>query len=208
MLTPRDFPSNMIGYRFYIPDNVELSKPFTNQSDRRLISIMKRYNSDIKLTLEIRHKRGNRMRAVIVKAHDKKSLEGCLRRFDECFPMLYACSNLQTASSHLKMTDLRRYYTSEDLGIDSTLTMITYYKLEFHIETGKMEIYRRWRQSPAASIIRQLRCMLVVAMKDARGTGFLRRYAIVSGENRSHVIKCYEKLRMAIVDLPDINATK
>ncbi|KAL7062910.1 hypothetical protein AAHC03_01929 [Spirometra sp. Aus1] len=195
--------TGLVGYRFYIPSEGGILKPFLNGCDRRMLSIQKSCNCEIRLTQEARLKRGQKVRAVIVTGHDKNSLESCLRRLDDTFPRFYACANLQSAKSALKIVELKRYLTDEDLAIDKPSTPITYYQLAFNLDRSDIPSYEIWRQGSDASLIKKLGCSVVVSSKDTPGTGFLRRYALITGENKKAVIRSYDILRSTFTNLPE-----
>ncbi|VDM30662.1 unnamed protein product [Hydatigera taeniaeformis] len=193
----------LCGYRFYISDDTNTLKPFLKEDDRRIASIQKTCNSRICLTRETRVRKGQKRRAVLVHAHSRRELELCLRRIDDTFPNLYACSNLYDAVAAVRMIRLRKYQTTEDLSVGLLSTMVTYYQLSFNFDSRDMVKYDYWRKTCDAMLCKKLGCVLLIAMKDTPGAGFLRRHAIISGECRKNVITSYNVLRATFAELPE-----
>ncbi|CDS41024.1 conserved hypothetical protein [Echinococcus multilocularis] len=198
-----DHQETLCGYRFYISDDTNTLKPFLKEDDRRIASIQKTCHSRIYLTRETRIRKGQKRRAVLVRAHSRKDLEICLRRIDDTFPHLYACSNLDDAVAAAHMVRLRKYHTNEDLSLSLPSTIVIYYQLSFNFDSGDMARYEHWRKTPDALLFKELRCVLLIAMKDTPGAGFLRRYAIISGECRKNVVTSYKVLRATFANLPE-----
>ena len=196
-------PETHCGYRFYISDDPNTLKPFLKSDDRRILSIQKICHSRIYLTRETCIRKGQKMRAVLVSAHSRKDLETCLHRIDDAFPHLYACANISAASAAIRLVQLKKYYTHEDLALGLPSTTVAYYQLSFNFDSGDMTRYEHWRKTSDAMLIKQLGCVLLVSMKDTPGAGFLRRYALISGERRKNVIISYKVFRATFIYLPE-----
>lgn len=199
----RDHQETLCGYRFYVSDDTNTLKPFLKEDDRRIASIQKACHSHIYLTRETRIRKGQKRRAVLVRAHSRRELEICLKRIDDTFPNLYACSNLNDAVAAVRMVRLRKYHTNEDLSFSLPSTMVTYYQLSFNFDSGDMARYEHWRKTSDALLFKKLGCVLLIATKDTPGAGFLRRYAIISGECRKNVVTSYSVLRATFAYLPE-----
>ncbi len=192
----------LYGYKFYIPDEARSVKPFINCDDRRVAAIQKSFQSEICLTRDTCIRKGQKARAVLVRARNRRILEACLRRIDETFPDLFACANLRNATSTLQMIELKKYFTNEDLSTAFTPDSITYYQLTFYLDSGEMSTYEYWRKTTDALRIKKLGCVLLVSLKDSSGAGFLRRYALISGEDRKNVIEAFRIFRETFASLP------
>ncbi|KAL5111420.1 hypothetical protein TcWFU_001633 [Taenia crassiceps] len=101
------------------------------------------------------------------------------------------------------MVRLKKYHTNEDLSLSLPSMMVIYYQLSFNFDSGDMARYERWRKTSDALLFKKLECVLLIAMKDTPGAGFLRRYAIISGRCRKNVVTSYSVLRATFVHLPE-----
>ncbi|KAM7539855.1 hypothetical protein Aperf_G00000037047 [Anoplocephala perfoliata] len=163
-------------------------------------------NSRIILTQETSLRKGQKKRAVLVRAPNRKDLEICLRRIDNTFPLLYACSNLSDATTTVSLVQLKKYCTTEDICLNfESPVLVYYYKLTFNLDSGDMSRYDHWQNTPDALIVKNLGCTLLVSAKDTPGPGFLRRYALISGVSRKNVIVSYEIFRSTFAYLPELN---
>lgn len=197
---------NLCGYRFYITDDPVTLKPFLNEGDRRIISIQKICNTKISLTHETCLRKGQKKRAVLVRARSRKDLEICLRRIDDTFPRLYACSNLNDAITAIRLVQLKKYFTTEDICLNfESPVLVYYYKLTFNLDSGDASRYDHWQSTSDALIVKNLGCTLLISAKDTPGPGFLRRYALISGVSRKKVIISYNIFRSTFAYLPELN---
>lgn len=193
----------LCGYRFFVADDANTLKPFMNCEDRRIASIQKTCESRIYLTRDICLRKGQRKRAVLVRARTRRTVETCLRRIDDTFPKLYACACLHNAKTTLQMVQLKKYCTNEDISVNFPPSPVVYYQLSFFFDAGDMAAYEYWKQSTDALLVKQCGCTLLVSMRDSPGAGFLRRYAVISGENKKNAIEAYNIFRASFSNLPE-----
>ncbi|VDD79801.1 unnamed protein product [Mesocestoides corti] len=101
------------------------------------------------------------------------------------------------------MIQLKKFHTNEELTINFRPTTVVYYQLSFNFDSGDMARYEYWRKTSDAVVVKQLGCTLLIAMKDVSGAGFLRRYALISGESRKNVVTAYNTFRATFINLPE-----